>query len=47
MSNSIELGFTNYHFFSAIDPFLAKMRGNPGFETLTERARERQRALGV
>ena len=47
LSNSIELGFVNHHFFSTMDPFLAALRGNPRFEALMERAREKQRAFGV
>jgi hypothetical protein len=47
LSNSIELGFVNHHFFSTMDPFLALLRGNPRFEALMERAREKQRAFGV
>ena len=42
LANSIDLGFTNHHFFSAIDPFLAKMRGDARFEALMDRARQKQ-----
>jgi hypothetical protein len=45
LANSIELGFVNYHFFSAVDPFLARMRGEPRFEALMQRAREKQRSF--
>lgn len=45
LANSIDLGFTNHHFFSEIDPFLAKMRGDARFEALMERAREKRRAF--
>jgi serine/threonine protein kinase/tetratricopeptide (TPR) repeat protein len=47
LSNSIDLGFVNHHFFSTIDPFLAALRGDTRFEALMERAREKQRAFGV
>ncbi|MGA2262788.1 MAG: hypothetical protein ABSH28_15305, partial [Acidobacteriota bacterium] len=47
LANSIDLGFTNHHFFSAIDPFLAKIRGDARFEALIERAREKQQAFDV
>jgi hypothetical protein len=47
LANAIDLGFTNHHFFSAIDPFLATLRGDPRFEALMERAREKQRAFDV
>ena len=47
LSNSIELGFVNHHFFSTLDPFLAPLRGDARFEALMERAREKQRAFGV
>jgi TolB-like protein len=47
LANAIDLGFTNHHFFSAIDPFLATLRGDTRFEALMERAREKQRAFGV
>ena len=47
LANAIDLGFTNQHFFSAIDPFLAPLRGNTRFEALMEHAREKQRAFGV
>jgi TolB-like protein len=47
LSNSIDLGFVNHHFFSTMDPFLAALRGDTRFEALMERAREKQRAFGV
>jgi serine/threonine protein kinase len=47
LANSIDLGFTNHHFFSAIDPFVANLRGDARFEALIERAREKQRAFDV
>jgi len=46
LANAIDLGFVNHHFFSTMDPFLAALRGNPRFEALMERAREKQRAFG-
>jgi non-specific serine/threonine protein kinase len=45
LANSIELGFTNHHFFSALDPFLAKIRDDARFEALIEWARGKQRAF--
>ncbi len=47
LANAIDLGFTNHHFFSAIDPFLATLRGDARFEALMERAREKQHAFEV
>ncbi|MGA2631249.1 MAG: protein kinase [Terriglobia bacterium] len=47
LANSIDLGFVNHRFFSTIDPFLAMLRGDPRFEALIERAREKQRAFEV
>jgi hypothetical protein len=47
LANSIDLGFTNHHFFSAIDPFFAKVRDDARFKALIEYAREKQRAFDV
>ena len=47
LANSIELGFTNHHLFSALDPFLANIRGDARFKALIERARHKQRAFEV
>jgi serine/threonine protein kinase/tetratricopeptide (TPR) repeat protein len=47
LANAIDLGFVNHRFFSTIDPFLARLRGDPRFETLMERAREKQREFEV
>ncbi len=47
LGNAIDLGFVNHHFFSAIDPFLTKLRGDPRFEALMERARERQQEFRI
>jgi hypothetical protein len=45
LSRAIEMGFINHRFFAEVDPFLAKLRGNPRFEALMERAREKQREI--
>jgi serine/threonine protein kinase/tetratricopeptide (TPR) repeat protein len=45
LSRSIEMGFINHRFFAEQDPFLAKLRGDPRFEELMERAREKQREI--
>ena len=45
LSRAIEMGFIDHHFFAEVDPFLAKLRGDPGFEALMERAREKQREI--
>jgi len=47
LANSIDLGLVNHHFFSAIDPFLAALRGDARFERLMERARQKQQSFGV
>jgi hypothetical protein len=47
LGNAIDLGFVNCDFFSRIDPLLEALRGDPRFEALMERAREKQRAFGV
>jgi serine/threonine-protein kinase len=45
LSQVIEMGFINHRFFAEHDPFLAKLRGDPRFDALMERAREKERAL--
>ena len=45
LGNAIALGFVNHHLFSRVDPFLAALRGNPRFEELMDRVREKQRAF--
>jgi serine/threonine protein kinase len=47
LANAIDLGFVNHRFFSKIDPYLARLRGDPRFKALMERARERQRAFEI
>jgi hypothetical protein len=47
LANAIDLGFVNHRFLSTIDPFLAALRGEPRFQVLMERAREKQRAFEV
>jgi len=39
------MGFINHRFFAENDPFLANLRGDPRFEALMERAREKQREI--
>ncbi len=45
LGNAIDLGFVNHRFFSAMDPFLAPLRGDPRFAALMARAREKQAEL--
>jgi serine/threonine-protein kinase len=45
LSRAIDMGFINHRFFAEVDPFLAKLRGDPRFEELMERAREKQREI--
>ena len=45
LSRAIEMGFINHRFFAEVDPLLAKLRGNPRFEELMERSREKQREV--
>ena len=45
LSRAIEMGFINHRFFAEYDPFLAKLRGDPRFEALMERARAKQREI--
>ncbi len=47
LGNAIALGFVNCRYFATLDPYLAPLRTDPGFLALMERAREKQRALGV
>jgi len=47
LERAIKWGFTNYRFLSEYDRFLAPLRGDPRFEALMERAREKQRAFEV
>ena len=42
LSRAIEMGFINHRFFAEVDPFLSKLRGEPRFESLMERARAKQ-----
>jgi serine/threonine-protein kinase len=42
LSIAIDRGFLCHRFFAEIDPHLAGLRGDPGFEELMERAREMQ-----
>jgi TolB-like protein/Flp pilus assembly protein TadD len=45
LSRAVEMGFINHRFFAEVDPFLARLRGNPRFEALMERARAKQREI--
>jgi serine/threonine-protein kinase len=45
LSRAIEMGFINHRFFAEHDPFLAKLRVDPRFEALMERARKKQREI--
>jgi TolB-like protein/Flp pilus assembly protein TadD len=45
LSRAIEMGFINHRFFAEVDPFLANLRGEPRFEELMDRAREKQRGI--
>jgi len=45
LSRAIEMGFINHRFFAEVDPFLAKLRGDPRFDELMERARAKQREI--
>ena len=45
LESAIDLGFTNHHFWSEIDPFLAPLRPDPCFQALMNRARDKQRAF--
>ncbi len=47
LANAIDLGFVNHVFFSKMDPFLAKLRGDPRFKALMERARQKQLEFGI
>jgi serine/threonine protein kinase/tetratricopeptide (TPR) repeat protein len=45
LSNSIDLGFLNHHFFSTLDPFFVPLRRDSRFQALMSRAREKQAEL--
>jgi hypothetical protein len=45
LSGAIEMGFINHRFFAEHDPFLARLRGDPRFAALMERARAKQREI--
>jgi len=39
------MGFISHRFFAERDPFLARLRGDPRFDALMERAREKEREI--
>ena len=45
LDTSISFGFTNHRFLSEHNRFLVPLRGDPRFEALMDKARERQRAF--
>jgi adenylate cyclase len=47
LENAVELGFVNHRYLGEVDPLLAPLRGDPRFQALMARAREKQRAFEV
>jgi len=45
LARAIEMGFINHRFFAEHDPFLSRLRGDPRFEALMDRARAKQREI--
>lgn len=47
LERAVSWGFSNYRFLAEYDRFLEPLRGNPRFEALVHRAREKQRRFEV
>ena len=45
LENAINLGMCNHRFWSEVDPLLARLRGDPRFIALMDRAREKGRTF--
>ena len=47
IENALRMGFLNHEYLSKRDVFLAPLRGDPRFEALMDKAREKERAFDV